>query len=401
MNQPPRLAEPRPHATIRPSPIVSTGGPNERLAARISEPRLRNAVRVSPFISFGDPRERLAAHLMSRGSTFERSLPMAPPLPARRVVVPIADETWFALAGPVLDAGRVWQGTRVGLACISLFGDTIWTQPKGASTDAVALSGDLVLSGARDGQVRAWDRANFAPLWEYQAGDWVSGLAPLPIGGVVVSTRAGEVLRLDNSGTLQWRALLPSRVFAAACVGPDAVYVGARDGRFYSIGLVNGDVQRVCETGSDVHGAAHLVDDTVYFGSDDKRLYALDAHTFAVRWMFRTGEAVWSRPVVASGLLCFASTDGYAYGVDPTSGRPIWESGCGSPVRLGLATDGEDIYVATEGGALITFSGATGEARTVNKVDGAVWAAPAASDGTIFVASRGSGLWTLDGRRRN
>ena len=348
---------------------------------------------ISPYVSFGDPREHFAAHLVSTGSIYSRALGGAPGLRARRIDLPIADDTWFALAAPVVAGERIWQGTRRGLRCVTSAGNPVWSQADGASTDAVALHGQRVFSGARDAVVRAWS-LDGDPLWSVRVADWVSGLTPTPEGGVVVGTRGGEVLCLSASGSVQWRTVLPSRVFAAPCLGPNSVFVGARDGRFYALDLATGAVLRVRETGSDIHGGARVVGGAAYFGSDDKRIYALDANTFAVRWMFRTGDAVWSRPVFASGLVCCASTDGYCYGIDPESGRSIWEYGCGGPVRLGLATDGRSLFVGTETGDLVTLSASTGELLNVNHV-GAVWASPTPYHGEVYVSSRDSGVWVL------
>src|SRR5690349_11977382 len=94
------------------------------------------------YHSVGSEREQFASHLLSRGTTFQRSQISAPALRIETSFrINLRDDQWFALSGPaLLGDGKVCQGVRNGVVCWNTYtGENLWTAITGASVDAVAV----------------------------------------------------------------------------------------------------------------------------------------------------------------------------------------------------------------------------------------------------------------------
>jgi len=90
------------------------------------------------------------------------------------------------------------------------------------------------------------------------------------------------------------------------------------------------------------------VSGVVYVGSDDGGIYALDAATGKVLWKTNTGGPVKSSPEVADGVVYVGSDDGGVYALDAATGLVLLKTLTGAPVRSSPdATDGV-VYVGSD-----------------------------------------------------
>lgn len=360
-----------------------------------TKPRQANTLvhkmRHIPYMSVGSVLEHFASHLVSKNSTFQRVLPAAPEITAEKAFkANIQRNIEFALSGPVmLLNGNICQGTLDGIICFSFAtGELIWSVPLQGSVDSVLSVDDLVLTGSRDGFLTALNAKDGVKQWEVSAESWVSGITYDEKDFIVFGSRDGQLRCVSKNGEMRWACNLGARILASPCIDKDRVFVGARNGLFYSVDLLTGRIIGTLETGSDVHGAATVFKSHVIFGSDDKRLYCVDRGTLEVQWMFRTGDAIWSKPIVINELVVFGSTDSYIYGLDIYTGVAKWEVGTTAPVRLGLSNSNELICVANEKGKILFIDFTAGTVIGIGNAGGPVWAAPIELNGGFLVTQR-------------
>jgi len=208
----------------------------------------------------------------------------------------------------------------------------------------VASSGGAVMGLAADGSA----------AWELDLGQHVVGLASDGAGGLLVTTRQGEVVALGDDGRRRWSRSL------GATSGASAVLTA--DGRAYALadGLHALDAQgqllwQLPRVGGSRAGPA-VIGELIVFGTQHGELVAVDRDG-AVRWTLHVGAAVDSPP-------------------------------CAGP-------DG-DILVGTDLGQLRSVS-ASGELRWTTELEGRISAAPSVGpDGRIAVVGGDHTLYYLD-----
>jgi hypothetical protein len=138
--------------------------------------------------------------------------------------------------------------------------------------------------------------------------------------------RTGPARRLVRSG----------RFYATAAVAFGRVFLGATDGRQYSLSAADGSLSWARQTGGYVYSSA-AVDDvrgggpTVFFGSYDGWFYALDARSGRTRWRHRSG-----------GRISGAAT---------VIGRTVFFADLGKRVTIGLDTRTGDVAFRRHPGA--------------------------------------------------
>jgi len=117
------------------------------------------------------------------------------------------------------------------------------------------------------------DVATAEVLWSFGTKDLGELHASPAAGpwGVIIATRDGKVIRLDDGGVEQWR------FSATAGVASSPVVVGGR----------------------------------VFFGSDDGTLYAVGLDDGKRRWRVATGSSITASPAVARGRLVVGTEDGH------------------------------------------------------------------------------------------
>lgn len=136
-----------------------------------------------------------------------------------------------------------------------------------------AVSGDVVVVGARDGFLYGVDRATGKERW-----------------------------RLDHQ--VSWVVGSPS-------VKDGVAYVGSSDGRFFqAVDVATGKERWRRPTPMNVFSSAALAGEVVLFGCHSGDLFALDSGTGRELWRHRTGETIHASPVVRDGVVLVGSLDG-------------------------------------------------------------------------------------------
>jgi outer membrane protein assembly factor BamB len=214
-------------------------------------------------------------------------------------------------------------------------GERAWSYDLGEETTPLAWSSDgALLVGTASGDVLklTTDRET---RWRTRVpaddgdGLW---LAPVPdgAGGCSIVTARGEVVALDATGAMRWRAAPDSPVVSPLLVSDSG---GERMGKPGS------------EKGM-VYGTTHEGD-----------LLALAAAGGAERWRYATGSRLQAPPVRGpDGTLYLGTGDGRLLAISP-EGTLLWQAHLGGAVEATpiVAPDGT-LYVATAGGRLYAFA---------------------------------------------
>lgn len=184
-----------------------------------------------------------------------------------------------------------------------------------------------------------------------------ASVALAPGKALVVSTRRGEIMTVDLSGTRLWTFDRPAQCDATPVVLGDVVLAGCDDGRLYALQLSTGELRWQLTTRAPVRAAPAVGrDGTVYVGSYDGGLYAVDAEG-KVLWRSSVGGAIHAAPLVDSaGAVLVGARDRALHALD-RHGKPLWRVELGADVdsppvvaRRGL------IYVGTDDGELVALA---------------------------------------------
>jgi len=204
----------------------------------------------------------------------------------------------------------------------------------GSGKGAPAVSGDLVLAGAGDGTLSAFDRRTGKPRWRYRTG--------------------GEIL-------------------AQPLATEDGVYVGSGDCSFYALDL-KGRRRWSYVVGAPVYSTAVAVDGRIVVAANNGHIYGFDPATGSKAWECQAPEySIESRPFVSGGRVYYGSWDGYVYAINPADGTVVWKTqGVGSkaalpgvaryysPADAGPVVVGGKLWVADRNYRLSQMDAATG-----------------------------------------
>ncbi len=105
----------------------------------------------------------------------------------------------------------------------------------------------------------------------------------------------------------------------------------------------------------DANGVA-ANDQFVFATSDDEHLYALDIKTGKVVWKARGSGKMYTHPLLIGDLVVVGDAGGYARAIATADGKERWKAQLTGAIRGGAASDGKNIYVASEGGDVAAFS---------------------------------------------
>jgi len=193
--------------------------------------------------------------------------------------------------------------------------------------------------------------------------------APAAGQDYVVFGEGNELIRMSQTGAIQWRADIEGGPFwlSNPVIEGGAVFVGALDDRMHAFSVTNGLELWSFRTKSWVVGTPLADEGSVYFGSNDGNVYAVDAGSGLLRWSAPTQLAVLSQPesgiMGGRGVVFVGGTDSNIYAMSRESGEILWKGpasgAAGSPlfyqnkVMFG-AEDGRVYSYSTERACSIT-----------------------------------------------
>ncbi len=320
------------------------------------------------------------------------------------------------LAGPSVDAttGDVFVGTRDGrFRAFTEDGRLLWEEQLGGPiTSPPAIARDVVLVGASDGKLHAFDRAGGGERWSAYVGAEVLDAPALLEGAAFFGTDHDSVHAVElEGGASRWvyrrdpASELSIRGGSAVGLGGGRVYAGFTDGTVVALDPKAGRLLwevRVSEAGRkfrDSDAAPIYRDGLVFVTSYSDGVVALEASTGKEKWKAKapgatsltlagehllasgqgfvkalrpsdggevwrvaTGKASAARPRVVKGLVAAATSEGLLF-LDEKTGQPYRRFEPGSGFSAAPAVSGRALYALSNLGYLYRLRVVVGEKR--------------------------------------
>lgn len=168
-------------------------------------------------------------------------------------------------------------------------GTTAWRLPFSERLAAPLVwdNGWLVAANT-SGTVFAFRASDGREIWRRDIGAQVHATPALAADRVYIASNDARLLALQvATGTIVWDRRLGGPAISLRALD-SALFVGAADNYFYSIGTGKGEILWRWQTGGDVIGPTAVDDKRVYFVSLDNVLRGLSR---------RSGAQVWKRPL--------------------------------------------------------------------------------------------------------
>lgn len=254
----------------------------------------------------------------------------------------------LAASTPAVDAKRIFAVLLEGghtpgrgkvVALHRENGRKIWSRHLSSRAESSPLlhRGRLYF-GSENGTLYCLDAKTGRQVWTYQAAGAIKGSPSLYEGKLYFGNYGGDVqaVRASN-GNLIWRngvargTVRSGNFYATAAVAFGRVYIGATDGREYSLSADTGELAWARQTGAYIYASA-AVDDvdglgpTVFVGSYDRNLHAFDARTGATRWTASAPGRISGSPTIVGSTIYFADLDQrFTTGVKTRTGRRVYQ----------------------------------------------------------------------------
>jgi len=333
-------------------------------------------------------------------------------------------------SSPTVAGDTVYVGSGDGrlYAIDRVTGEARWRFDAGSPVDSsAAAAGALVVFQGRDGTIAAVDRATGTARWQVRTGPdlpWEWGhegwdyyiSSPAVVGDrVYVGAGDGRLYSLDlATGAEAWRFQTGGRIRSSPAVAGDLVYVGSADGSLYAVDRMTGaerwrfDAEgkalKSAEFGYDRKtflSSPAVADGTVYIGSRDGRMYAVDAATGDRRWDFPSGPT-WaiSSPGVRDGVVFSGRSDQrYVHAVRAGSGEEIWRVPTGSVVFSSPAIAGDTVYIGVGigDGTLLALDATTGATRWSYRTSAGIFSTPVVAGRVVYVGSDDGRVYAFEG----
>ena len=152
---------------------------------------------------------------------------------------------------------------------------------------------------------------------------------PTVIGNSVLFGEGSELVKLDESGVVEWRRDVGGIWKARPVVDGQTVYIGGLDNRLHALTLAGGLEKWFVETGGWVISTPMVKGGVVYFGSNDGGVYAVDQADGSLRWVTKTPLAIETTPEPGSlggkDVIFVGSTANSIYAIELMNGSIIWK----------------------------------------------------------------------------
>ena len=240
---------------------------------------------------------------------------------------------------------------------------------------APAVSGSSVYAATPDGSVVKVDVPTGRVVWRASAGAKLTAGVGTDGSIAVVGTESGQVIALDDTGKVKWKAQATSDVRIPPAVGAGIVAVRSGDYRIQAFDINTGErmwsVQRPGPALSLRSTSQMIVTDRwVIAGMPGGRLMIIDAKNGLVQWegsvatpkgttdLERLTDVV-GRPLVSGPLLCAVAYQGRITCFDVTEGsRVVWSKEFDG--SNGMAMDTSAIYAPSIHAQVSAFALQTG-----------------------------------------
>jgi outer membrane protein assembly factor BamB len=197
---------------------------------------------------------------------------------------------------------------------------------------------------------------------------------------VFLGTIKGDVLALDMTGQIRWRAKVSSEVVASPLVAGHLVLVRSGDGRLFALDKLTGARQWMYQKTLPnliLRQSPNLTVEggTAYLGLPGGRLVALDLQTGVTQWetLFAQPKGatelerisdVTSTPVLTGDTVCAATYQGRVGCVLRKSGAPVWSRPFSSAVTI--AVDDDRLYAVDQFSVIHAYARDSGQLQWRN-----------------------------------
>ena len=228
---------------------------------------------------------------------------------------------------------------------------------------------------------------------------------------------------------LRWKFKTGGPIHASPVIVDGTVYVGSTDGVLYALDAKRWGVKWTFRSGDAIRYAAAVWDNQVYFSSRDNYVYALEAKTGELVWKFKSNTWIDSPPIIADGQVhigAFTRTihiinattgeaegkrrdrvriDGIEFGCVQGKLRPIfpeheaevWRSFVDYTYSFPVRAN-DVVYIGARDHHVHAIDAASKKKVWSYKTRGFVDAAPAISDGLLYVTSHDGYLYAFENR---
>ena len=323
-------------------------------------------------------------------------------------------------------------------------------KPQELARPVTARRGAVVVTGAADGVVRAFDAGTGRELWTHAMAERIVSEPVVAGDSVLVGSMDGNLVRLDlESGAVEWSYDTEGAILARPAVAGGRVFVANDLNRVIALDAATGkhlwNKQRPHQREFTIfgHGGPLYSGGRLFVGFSDGMLLAVSPEDGATIWSRFLGEKsgdfvdVDTTPVLSNGVLFAAAYRGGLHALDPATGDVKWRhpvEGVSAPAIRGSklyvttaarelqaldAADGRLVWrtsfrtgtlsapemagawilLGTDGG-LALVAAADGHARELWTTYDGVSARPTASRGHLFVVSNGGSLHAMEILRR-
>ena len=236
--------------------------------------------------------------------------------------------------------------------------DKKWDEPIGSPiVGGPTLAGDVVLVGADNGKVYAFDqeadeqqRWTASARWTYQTGNKVWS-SPIAADGVVYATSLDKNLYALNleDGKKLWQFTTNGAIASSPAYEDGTVYFGSFDSVFYAVNAEDGTLRwKFDDAGSWYWGAPLVHGDKVYASSLDGNLYALDKRTGSLVWTLATEGPIVGSPIVIFDMIAVGSDDGRLHIVRMSDGNPVDSCNMRTEIRSTLAVRDDTVFLSAK-----------------------------------------------------
>lgn len=312
------------------------------------------------------------------------------------------------LSSATVRNGKVYVGNKDGkFYCLELTtGKKLWesSAPKGSFEGAPGFSGDLVIAGATDSFIYAWNAETGLPVWKFETegevhaavnvwadpktkeervfvgsydyklycltakdgkkvwdaetGYYINGGSAIEDGKIVFGG-CDAVLHVHDAltGKELKQVEVGSYIGNNVALAGGVAYVSHYGNHVGAYNLAEG--RKLWEYGErdfEYYSAPAVFDKIVVVGGRDKRLHGIERATGKGLWEFKTRDRVDSSPVICNGKSAIVgSDDGSIYIIDIATGKEVWNYLIGAPVRTSAAVAGDWIIFGADDGVVYAF----------------------------------------------
>lgn len=202
----------------------------------------------------------------------------------------------------------------------------------------------------------------------------INRMTPLIVGDLIIQGNGVDGLTAysKETGRLQWRTVISNGVEPSATAIRDRIFVGASDGKFYSLEASTGHIQWSFATKAENLSEPLLDEGIVYFLAGNNVLYALDAATGQQVWLYSRQDTSQfsirggSKPALRNGTLFVGFSDGSMMAFNAKTGSVVWDLQLNRNKRFrdidaSPIIDGDQIFIAGYDDKLYCVSADKGE----------------------------------------